>query len=229
MSKNSYVAVPNTIITDPELYPSTKRVYVAMLAYKSRKGTLHKTVSQLAVRSHCSPSAVQQAIAELTSRGLVQRSRRYRYSAVLKRKIYASNTYTLAKRDLSTGYTLIPRSLLTRELTHAAFLVALYLYMTAGRKGRAYPSLQHIADALYLAKSTVCVAIDALRLLQEFYRYHCRKENHAYSCNSYYPTGWVRNGSVLPETALFLSIIIPETHSFVNMGRPSDFQQTTRY
>ena len=32
MSKNSYIAVPNTVITDPGLSPSAKRVYVAMLA-----------------------------------------------------------------------------------------------------------------------------------------------------------------------------------------------------
>ena len=43
---------------------------------------------------------------------MVQRWRRYRRSAYLQRKVYAGNEYTIAKRDLSAGYTLIPRSLL---------------------------------------------------------------------------------------------------------------------
>ncbi len=108
MSKNSYIAVPNTVITDPGLYPSAKRVYVAMLACSSRKGTVRKTVAELAARSHCSPSAVQGAIAALMEQGMVQRWRRYRRSAYLQRKVYAGNEYTIAKRDLSAGYTLIP-------------------------------------------------------------------------------------------------------------------------
>lgn len=227
MSKNSYIAVPNTVITDPGLYPSAKRVYVAMLACSSRKGTVRKTVAELAARSHCSPSAVQGAIAALMEQGMVQRWRRYRRSAYLQWKVYAGNEYTIAKRDLSAGYTLIPRSLLPRKLTHAAFLVALYLYMAAGRKGRAYPSLRHIAEVLYLSKSTVCLAVSALQLRQELYRYRCRKENHAYACNSYYPTGWIR--SALPEAAPFPAHIIANPLPAVKGGGWSDFQQATRY
>ena len=158
---------------------------------------------------------------------MVQRWRRYRRSAYLQRKVYAGNEYTIAKRDLSAGYTLIPRSLLPRKLTHAAFLVALYLYMAAGRKGRAYPSLRHIAEVLYLSKSTVCLAVSALQLRQELYRYRCRKENHAYACNSYYPTSWIR--SALPEAAPFPAHIIANPLPAVKGGGWSDFQQATRY
>lgn len=227
MSKNSYIAVPNTVITDSGLYPSAKRVYVAMLACSSRKGTVRKTVAELAVRSHCSPSAVQGAIAALMDQGMVQRWRRYRRSIYFQRKVYAGNEYTMNKRDLSGEYTLIPRSLLTRKLTHAAFLVALYLYMIAGRKGRAYPSLRHIAEVLYLSKSTVCLAVSALQLRQELCRYRCRKENRAYACNSYYPTGWIR--AALPKAAPFPAHIIANPLPAVKGGGWSDFQQATRY
>ena len=57
-----------------------------------------------------------------------------------------------------------------------------------------------------MSKSTVCLAVSALQLRQELYRYRCRKENHAYACNSYYPTGWIR--SALPEAAPFPAHII---------------------
>lgn len=61
-------------------------------------------------------------------------------------------------------------------------IVLLYLYCCAGRKGRAWPSLRHIAGLLEkngkhgmdMAKSTVCRALGLLRRLQAVIRLQCR-------------------------------------------------------
>lgn len=196
MAKQSYVVVPNWVITDPEMYPSTKRVMVALLAYSSRHSTVRKSLDQLAVLANCSPATVQRALDELQIRGIVHRIRCFRYSAFLSRPVYAKNAYQIKKAKLSGSYTLVPRELLKANVSHATFCVALYIYMTAGRRGRSWASLRTAAKQMDLSKATICRAMKALRLAQVLVRYFCIKANRAHSCNSYYPTAWVRLGGL---------------------------------
>ncbi len=193
MACPGYFKLPNSIILDESLYYSSKRVLAAMLAYSSRHGMLRKTVQELAFLSHCSPDTVQHALADLEQRGCIRKIRTYRFSCAMRRKIYAANAYKL-RRHVG-AFTLIPRSLFRANLTHAGFVVALHLYMCAGRKGRAFPSLRLIAKQLSMGKATVCRAVQALWKSQTVLRSRCVKKNRAYSCSSYFPTDWVRPGS----------------------------------
>lgn len=193
MRKQSYAPMANHIITDPQLYPSTKRVLFAMLAHCSRHNTVRKSLSELARLSGCSPATVQQALEQLQERGIIHRIRCYRYSRFFSRPVYAKNAYQIQRSKLFGNYTLVPRSLLQLDVTHATFVAAMYIYMTAGREGRSYASLRTAAQQTYLSKATICRALKALRMAQAFVRYFCIMASRAHSCNSYYPTAWIRS------------------------------------
>lgn len=192
MRKQSYASMANHIITDPVLYPSTKRVFFAMLCHCSRHNTVRKSVAELAELAKCSPATVQQSLDQLQERGYIRRIRCFRYSRFFSRPVYAKNAYQIKRSKLTGSYTLIPRSLLQLDVTHSTFVAAMYIYMTAGREGRSYASLRTAAKQTYLSKATICRALKALRLAQAFIRYFCIMSNRAHSCNSYYPTEWIR-------------------------------------
>lgn len=193
MRKQSYTNMANHIITDPQLYPSTKRVFFAMLSRCSRHNTVRKSVAELAVLAKCSTATVQQALDQLQELGYIHKIRCFRYSVSFSRPVYARNAYQIKRSKLTGSYTLIPRSLLQLDVTHSTFVAAMYIYMTAGREGRSYASLRTAAAKTYLSKATICRALKALRMAQAFVRYFCVMANRAHSCNSYYPTDWVRS------------------------------------
>lgn len=199
MRKQDYFAMPNDIITDPVMYPSTKRVLSAMLAYCSRHSTIRKSLEELALLSGCSAATVQKALAELETRGIIRRIRCFRYSRYLSRPVYAKNAYQIKRSKLQGSYTLVPRELLTAKISHATFVVALYIYKAAGRTGRSWPSLRTAAKRTDLSKATICRALEALRKAQIIVRYFCIMANRAHSCNSYFPTSWVRAGHCKPS------------------------------
>lgn len=192
MKLKGYVAVPMWIERANWLYPSTKRVLVAMLSVAGRRMTVRKTVDELAALSHCSRSTVYQAIRQLQERRIVVVQRQHRYSKRFQRIVYAANRYRLRFCGQEDGYILFPRELLQADITHAAFATALHLYRRAGRNGRCWPSLSKIAGAADFTRSTVCRVLRQLKASQLVIRYFCRKHNNAFSCNSYYPTAWVR-------------------------------------
>lgn len=193
MRKQSYAVMVNHIITDPQLYPSTKRVFFAMLCHCSRHNTVRKSVGELAALSGCSPTTVQQALDQLQEFGYIHKIRCFRYSVSFSRPVYARNAYQIKRSKLTGNYTMIPRSLLQLDVTHSAFVAAMYIYMTAGREGRSFASLRTAAKQTYLSKATICRALKALRAAQALARYFCVMANRAHSCNSYYPTEWIRS------------------------------------
>ena len=185
-------AVPNNLITDANLSYTTKRVAFVLLLLAGRKGR-YVTVSfaALARLCRCSTTTAQRAVTELCTQGYLLKSNRYHFDQKQNRFVYASNRYLWLRRE--GGYTLVSRDILAYDLTPAAFVTLLYLYRCAGRKGRAFPSLNRTAKAgLNMAKSTVCMALKALRLLQAVVRHQCvtRHRCHA-SSSSYYLTNFV--------------------------------------
>lgn len=194
MRKQNYFVMPNSIITDPMLYSSSKRVMAALLAYCSPKDLVRKSIEELAALSGCCVSTVRKALAELEARGFIRKIRCYRTSRFISRPIYATSIYQIRRSKLSGGYTLVPRELLTAEITHSAFVTALYVYKTAGRRGRSWASLRNSSKGTDLSKATICRALKALRLAQLICRNFCVMANQAFGCNSYYPTAWVRSG-----------------------------------
>ena len=166
MRKQDYFVMPNSIITDPMLYSSSKRVMAALLAYCSPKDIVRKSVEELAALSGCCVATVRKALAELEARGFIRKIRCYRTSRFISRPIYATSIYQIRRSKLSGGYTLVPRELLTAEITHSAFVTALYVYKTAGRRGRSWASLRNSSKGTDLSKATICRALKALRLAQ---------------------------------------------------------------
>ena len=192
-------AVPNNLITDTALSYTTKRVAFVLLLLAGRKGR-YVTVSfaALARLCKCSTTTAQKAVKELCAQGYLLKSNRYHFGEKQNRFVYASNLYLWIRRE--GGYTLASRDLLAYDLTPAAFVTLLYLYRCAGRKGRAFPSLRRIAEiGLDMAKSTVCLALKALRLLQALVRHKCVTRHHCYASSNYYLTNFVFNRNQLPS------------------------------
>ncbi len=208
MRKQNYFKAYNCIITDPMLYSSSKRVMSTLLAYCSPKDTVRKTVEELSILSGVGTTTVRKALAELEARGFIRKLRRYRTSRYFSCPIYAANTYKICRRKLSGGFTLIPRALLQANISHSTFVTVMYIYKTAGRKGRAYPSLRNAAKRLDLAKATICRALKTIRRLQLVCKREC-KRGERFFCNSYFPTAWVRAGglTVDPNTQKSFSAI----------------------
>ncbi len=192
-------AVPNSLITDTALSYTTKRVAFVLLLLAGRKGR-YVTVSfaALAQLCKCSSTTAQKAVKELCAQGYLLKSNRYHFGEKQNHLIYASNSYLWLRRE--GGYTLVSRNILAYDLTPAAFVTLLYLYCCAGRKGRAFPSLRRIAGlGLDMAKSTVCLALNALRLLQALVRHKCVTRRQCHSSSSYYLTNFVFSRNQLPS------------------------------
>ena len=193
-------AVPNNLITDTALSYTTKRVAFVLLLLAGRKGR-YVTVSfaALAQLCKCSTTTAQKAVKELCAQGYLLKSNRYHFGEKLNHLIYASNRYFWLRRE--GGYTLVSRDILAYDLTPAAFVTLLYLYRCAGRKGRAFPSLRRIAEmGLDMAKSTVCLALRALRFLQAVVRHKCMTRNRCYASSSYYLTNFVFSRNQIPSS-----------------------------
>lgn len=192
-------AVPNNLITDTSLSYTSKRVAFVLLLLSGRKGR-YVTVSfaALARLCKCSTTTVQKAVKELCAQGYLLKSNRYHFGEKQNHLIYASNLYLWLRRE--GGYTLVSRDILAYDLTPAAFVTLLYLYRCAGRKGRAFPSLRRIAGlGLDMAKSTVCLALKALRFLQAMVRHKCVTRRRCHSSSSYYLTNFVFSRNQLPS------------------------------
>ena len=184
-------AVPNNLITDANLSYTTKRVAFVLLLLAGRKGR-YVTVSFAALARLCkySTTTAQKAVKELCAQGYLLKSNRYHFGEKQNHLIYASNRYLWLRRE--GGYTLVSRDILAYDLTPASFVTLLYLYRGAGRKGRAFPPLRRIAEVgLAMSKSTVCLALKALRLLQALVRHKCITRHRRHSSSSYYLTNFV--------------------------------------
>ena len=192
-------AVPNNLITDTALSYTTKRVAFVLLLLAGRKGRyVTASFAVLARLCRCSTTTAQKAVKELCAHGYLLKSNRYHFDQKHNRFVYASNRYLWLRRE--GGYTLVSRDILAYDLTPAAFVTLLYLYRCAGRKGRAFPSLNRTAKAgLNMAKSTVCMALKALRLLQAVVRHKCVTRRRCHASSSYYLTNFVFSRNQLPS------------------------------
>lgn len=193
--RRGYIAVPNSIILAADLYPTDKKLFVAMLG-ASYGHRCRKTYDELVALSGLSRRTVATCLVRLEEAGLIQhKEHTYFWHDPLGRLVRGSNVYYLKKRDLSEGYTLIPRSLLDNTLSPCAFVAAMEIYHQAGREGRSYGSLRHMAKILDMVKATVCRCLHQFRKSQAVSFIHCRYSGkRSYACNSYYPVDFVRSG-----------------------------------
>ena len=179
-------SVPNSLILDTSLPKSARRLGIAMYAHRSRYGKLCKKQSELAALSQLSEGTIRKGIAALSGKGYIQRKRRRFYSAAAGLR-NAASCYELNLLALETGYTKLPRSLLTREMTDATFCVIAYLFYAAGHKRRAYPSVKEITKATHTARSTVFEALKVVKQLPEMKVEPCLTRYGDYAAHSYKP------------------------------------------
>ena len=226
--------IPNDLILDNTLHHSAKRVAAVLLFLAGRKNQRTKiSVRSLAFIASLSPSTVQQALTELQESGYIASSKNYRYSPSHGRMVHAATSYIWLRR--TGGYTMIRREILDYHLTPAAFVTLLNLYRCAGRSGRAFPSLRRIAGLLagscsagiLMAKSTICICLQALRQLQAVIRLHCQTRKKCYAANSYLLTNPVQcrssdAGSPIFGTPVYINQItkiLPEGKEKYGVGQ----------
>lgn len=188
---SGYVKVPNWVDDDTRMYDTTRMVLFALFARMGSRMAVCISQMELVALTGCCRNTVAKALQELQERGILFSTRRYYYSKHLGRVVRGKTRYYI-RRSSEGSFTLVPRELLAEDLTPAEFTVALHAYRLAGRKGRCFPSLRLFARQVDRAKATICRAVKKLYLHQVLGRNHCEKASRAFSCNSYWPTGWVR-------------------------------------
>lgn len=186
MKKTSTFKMPNALICDQALSLSSRKVGAVLYAYRNAFGVCKKSYEDIARLSDLSCGTVRKAVAELVAAGYISAVHTYRYHQGKQRIVFGKNAYccTLHFRG---GYTLIPREVLRqRSITPGAFCICLYICMQAGKKRRAFPSISKISEAVGVARSTVCCALQQIRTLANFLVQLCRKANGAFCANSYF-------------------------------------------
>ncbi len=187
MKKQLTFKVPNALICDSTLSFTARKVGAVIYAHRNALGCCHKSFEELAHLAGCSPLTARKAVQALQEAGYLSSSRTYRYHKHLKRMVYGKRAYSCALQ-YDGGYTLIPRSMIreTAAVTPAAFCVLLYVCLCAGNKRRAYPSITKICDALDMARSTVCRALQQIKQLACVVVQLCRKVNGCMAASSYH-------------------------------------------
>lgn len=185
MKKLQSFKLPNRLICDDTLSYSARRVGAVLYSRRNRFGFCHKGLILLAKYAHCSVSTVRKAAQELMSAGYITSYHNRRYSEQLGRVVYARNTY-VCELSFRGGFTMIPRSIMSWNVTAGTFSVGLFLCYQAGNGTRAFPSLRKIGKMLGMSHATVCRAVAALKKVGGILVQACIKVNRAFSNNSYY-------------------------------------------
>ena len=187
--------VPNRLIMDFSLSFSARRMGAVLFSRRNHLGACRRSQASLAKLAECSVTTARKALQELEDAGYITRSQNHRYNETLGRLVYDQYTYHCDLR-FHGGFTLVPWNLFGHPLKSSAFVLCLYLYLQAGNKYRAFPSLNLICKDLGIGKATVCRALRELRDIGRIYSEFCIKVNHAYSYNSYY---LIRNAVCCPD------------------------------
>lgn len=198
--------IPNRVIDGGALAPTGKVLLTAMIFMARKDGSLRASIDELASVSHLSSNTIRKRIDELVSLGYINKNTNYRYSEHLKLFVYTKNTYTLTLPQ-EGGYTLLPRAVLDLDITPSTFAVMLYLYRCAGREGRSYPSIRHIAGirkegsnipGCGISKASVCRALAVLEKLLIVIKMACKNtwNELQHYCNSYLITNMVKKGGI---------------------------------
>lgn len=202
--------IPNYVIDGGALAPTGKVLLTTMIFMSRKDGSLRASIDELASVSHLSPNTIRKRIDELMTLGYITKETNYRFSQYLNQVVYTKNTYKLALSQ-EGGYTLLPRAVLKLDITPCTFAVMLYLYRCAGREGRSYPSIRHIAGirkdgskipGCGISKASVCRALAVLEKLLVFIKMACKNtwNELQHYCNSYLMTNMVIKGGIT-ETA----------------------------
>lgn len=177
--------VPNTLICDTALSLTARRVGVVLYSRRNVFGVCRKSLTELAELASCSVETVRKAVRQLSEAGYITAGKTYHYRKDIGTMVYGKTVYS-CNLNFRGGYTKVPRSVFEQDLTASAFIVLLYLYVSAGNRSRSYPSLTKIMEAVGVVRSTVCLALQTLKDLSCLLVLNCRKVNRAFAANSYH-------------------------------------------
>lgn len=187
MTNNRVFKMPKALITNLNNFqPSTIGVAAVFYAYMNQHRKFTNSLKNIAALTHRCEDTVSQAIDELEKAGYLRKFQNYIYSQEHQRNIYTQSTYHIIK-PIKEDYTLVPYSWLAYNLTPCYFQVLLTCRMfMIQEEGRSYPSIRKIASLVKIAKSTVCLAIKEIARMGILMVAQCKKENGAYTSNSYH-------------------------------------------
>lgn len=187
MMHNPCFKMPNELIVNTgNLQPSAIGVAAVLYAYMNRHRSFTNSIQNIAKLACRCEDTVCQAVEQLEQEGFIKRLRNYAYRLELGRNVFAQTTYRIL-RPVEKDYTLIPYSWVGLDMSPCAYqtLLACRMYMIKDET-RAYPSLRKISGLIRIAKSTVCNAMKRIGELGILVIEHCKKENGAYTSNSYH-------------------------------------------
>lgn len=187
MKNKNFFKLPNQLVMDNRLSFSARHIGAILYSTRNALGGCKKSLKELAELSGYSVSTVCAAVKMLQINGYVTVTQNYWYNTNKAAVIYGCKSYQMNLNCLKNGFTMVPRSALKQEdLKDSAMIMYLYLYVAAGNRNRAWPSIQKISDAIGAAKSTICRGLQKLKCLRGFLVEHCIRKNGTYSSNSYF-------------------------------------------
>ncbi len=179
--------LPNNLLKDIRINCSVRQVGAALYSAQIN-GEVTKSMREISkLAGVCSETTVETAIGRLVDTGYItQTKENSRYSEKHGRYIRTANSYRL-DMSFTGGFALIPRSLFHKCYgEYSSFIVAAGIRSIMGNIKRGWPSLNKISKALGIAVSTVCRAIKYLVTSKVLYREPCKKQNRAFTENSYF-------------------------------------------
>lgn len=176
---------PQKLFRDQRLSKAAKVVGGMMYAYRNALGVCRKSYKELAGLAGVSSDTVLKAVKELEAAGYVTKSNTHYYSQTKGKVLRGKNIYTCDLNVLREGYTFLPREVFQNGLTISQQLIYISLYVTAGNRKRAFPSIHDMSKASGCCRSTVCEALKVLKKLPALLVHLCKKRNGAFAASSY--------------------------------------------
>ncbi len=181
--------LPQLLADDTTLDTYAKQLALTMFSLADQQtGILCKSQRYLAKASGMSTDTVNKHLKNLERAGYIEiKKQKSRFNKEKGHPTGRASVYVCIIPK--TGYLLIPYCLLHRMRSKGikgarlAVFLCIYRYI---RNGRAYPSRTMIARKTGLSDSTVDEALEELDSVNLLYRQQCKKQNGAFSCNSYF-------------------------------------------
>lgn len=185
MKRFSKFKYPNKLFFDERISRAAKVVGGVMYASRNALGVCRKSYKELGELAGVSSDTVLKAVKELESTGYVTKANTHYYNRGQGKVVRGKNLYTCNLNVLREGYTFLPREVFRNGLTISQQLVYISLYITAGNRRRAFPSIREMSEASGCCRSTICEALKVLKKLPELMVRLCKKRSGAFAASSY--------------------------------------------
>lgn len=184
--------LPNSLIADTTIPYSAKSVCAVIYAYKDEHNEAMISAKKICKILHCDANLVFNALNILEKKGYIRRKRNYRNNNETRKLQYDKNSY-VCLLDMSADFTFVPRSSLYIKTTYASFSLYLYLLNQGFRKGRAFPSINKIINAVGISKSTILRAAEMLQAVGLIIKQQCKTVKNCFTSSSYFLVRLINN------------------------------------